>query len=115
MGGPDTWAFLGGTMENFGITFAPVFWGFMAAFAEFFGGIALMLGFFHRIAALMLTFTMIVAAVFHYTNGDPFMAPGEADIAYAVELGIVFLGLFFIGARKWSLDSYFKKMRQSES
>lgn len=31
MGGPDTWVFLGGAMENFGITFAPMFWGFMGS------------------------------------------------------------------------------------
>ncbi|MCH8556998.1 MAG: DoxX family protein [Balneolia bacterium] len=111
MGGPEMWTGLGGAMGNFGITFAPMFWGFMAAFAEFFGGILLILGFFHRIAALLLLSTMIVAATMHIAQGDDFIP----HVAYPIELGIVFLGLFFVGARKWSLDSYFKKKRRSES
>ncbi|MCH8567662.1 MAG: DoxX family protein [Balneolales bacterium] len=101
MGGPELWANLGGAMGNLGITFAPVFWGFMAAFAEFFGGIFLMLGLFHRISALLLAFTMFVAAVMHIANGDSFIP----QIAYPIELGIVFLGLFFMGPRKWALDN----------
>ena len=44
MGGPEQWAGLGMAMGNLGITFAPAFWGFMAAFAELVGGICLLLG-----------------------------------------------------------------------
>lgn len=109
-GGPETWAFLGSTMANIGITFWPVFWGFMAAVTEFFGGIFLMLGLLHRLSAALLTFTMFVAAMMHYSNGDPFMQPGGPDIAYAVELGIVFLAMALLGPGKYALDNLiFKK------
>lgn len=111
LGGPETWAFLGGAMENLGITFFPVFWGFMAAITEFLGGIFIMLGLFHRIAAILLTFTMGVAVLMHVANGDPFMEPGVSDIAYPLELGIVFLALFFMGPRKWAVDNLIWKKK----
>ena len=39
-GGPEKWAGLGAYgMGTLGINFLPVFWGFMAAAAEFLGGI----------------------------------------------------------------------------
>ncbi len=108
MGGPETWEQIGGAMGNLGITFAPVFWGLMAALTEFLGGICLMLGLFHRIAALFLTFTMFVAVVMHISIGDPFMP----KIAYPLELGIVFIGLFFMGPRKWAIDNVIRKKKQ---
>ncbi|MBU1948526.1 MAG: DoxX family membrane protein, partial [Candidatus Eisenbacteria bacterium] len=43
-GGPGLWDNLGGAMSQFGITFAPKFWGFMAAFSEFGGSALLILG-----------------------------------------------------------------------
>ena len=64
-GGPDTWEFLGRQMQNLGIDFLPVMWGFMAMFAEVFGSALLMLGLFFRPAALLLMGTMIVAALRH--------------------------------------------------
>ena len=33
-GGPERYEELGGAMANIGITFAPMFWGFMAAITE---------------------------------------------------------------------------------
>ncbi|HMT26916.1 MAG TPA: DoxX family protein, partial [Candidatus Absconditabacterales bacterium] len=44
-GGTQMRAWLGGNMSLIGITFWPVFRGFMAAFAEFVGGILVILGF----------------------------------------------------------------------
>ena len=46
VGGVETWKELGEVMQMVGINFVPAFWGFMAAFAEFFGGLFLMLGLF---------------------------------------------------------------------
>lgn len=111
-GGPETWTFLGQQMGNLGITFFPVFWGFMAALAEFGGGILIMLGLFHRIAALMITFTMCVAIIFHISNGDPFMGGDGGSYANAMELGIVFLSLFFMGPRKWAVDNLIWKKKK---
>ncbi len=42
--GPELWTKLGVAMSNVGITFAPDFWGFMAASAECFGGLLLAAG-----------------------------------------------------------------------
>ena len=40
-GGPEVWERIGCGMGNLGIDFAPVFWGFCAAAAEFLGAICL--------------------------------------------------------------------------
>jgi len=53
-GGPEQWTGLGQTMAVLGITFWPTFWGFMAALAEFGGGILLMLGLLFRPALVLL-------------------------------------------------------------
>lgn len=99
MGGPEKWAMLGGTMKSIGIDFAPAGWGFMAAISESGGGMLLALGFFTRPACFLLLNTMIVAACMHLRKGDPFVA-----YSHAVEAGILFLSLLFIGPGKYSLD-----------
>lgn len=100
MGGPDKWAELGGVMGLVGIKFAPAFWGFMAAFAEFGGGLLLILGFLFRPACVLLAFTMFMAATMHLTKGDGFNVA-----SHAIEACITFLGLFFIGPGNYALDS----------
>lgn len=64
-GGVEMWTYIGGSMSIFGITFAPAFWGFMAAVAESVGGLLFALGLFFRPAAILLTGTMIVALATH--------------------------------------------------
>ena len=98
-GGPEKWQFLGKAMQNLGINFGFTFWGFMAAFSEFGGAILLIFGFLFRPAAFLLLITMIVATVFHFHKGDPFSVA-----SHAIELGIVFLSLIFIGPGKYSVD-----------
>lgn len=98
-GGPENWAGLGGALSSFGIDFMPKFWGFMAAFAEFFGGLVLVLGLFFRPAVLLLFFTMVVATAVHISGGD-----GFNDYSHALESGLLFFGLLFVGAGKYSLD-----------
>jgi len=96
---PDRWEKLGGSMALFGITFAPTFWGFMAAFAEFGGGILFLLGFFFRPATALMAFTMLVAMTTHLAKGD-----GFSGYSHSMELGILFLGMLFAGPGKLSLD-----------
>ena len=86
-------------MANFGVTFAPAFWGFMAAATEFVGGVCLILGFAMRPACLMLLTTMIVAMMHHLAQGD-----GLFGAAHAIEDGIVFLALVIIGPGRYSID-----------
>lgn len=99
VGGVDTWRGIGQSMGNLGITFFPVFWGLMAALAEFFGAICLLLGFFSRSASFALFFTMLVAMIFHLQKGD-----GLSGASHAIELGIVFFAYLFIGPGKYSLN-----------
>lgn len=98
-GGPDGWTGLGGSMKVIGINFLPVFWGFMAAVSETFGGFLLIVGLFFRPALILLIFTMIIAALVHFGKGD-----GLDGASHAIELAIVFFGLIFIGPGKYSVD-----------
>ena len=98
IGGPEKWINLGEYgMNSIGIYFAPLFWGFMAAFAEFFGGVHLILGLFTRFFSLLLFITMLVAMMTHISNGI-------MEASHAIESSIIFLSLFFMGAGKYSLD-----------
>ena len=92
MGGPEQWVKLGQAMEAFGISFLPGFWGFMAAFAEFFGGAFLIMGILFQPACALLLVTMIVAAAMHFDQGH-----GLKGASHAIEAGIVFLGLLLTG------------------
>jgi putative oxidoreductase len=98
-GGPSGWEGLGGSMKVIGIDFLPVFWGFMAAVAEAIGGLFLILGIFFRPVNALLVVTMLIAALVHFAKGD-----GLSGASHAIELGIVFFSLIFIGPGKYSID-----------
>ncbi|MGC1481490.1 MAG: DoxX family protein [Chthoniobacterales bacterium] len=98
-GGIETWKKLGGAMGNLGITFAPEFWGFMAAITEFGGGILFAVGFLFRPATAALAFTMIVAAIMKYLPEQSFF-----DAAHPTEMAIVFLAMLLIGPGRFSFD-----------
>ena len=98
-GGPAGWEKLGMATTSVGIHFAPIFFGFMAAIAEFGGGICLILGLFTREACLLLFIDMVVASTMHLTKGDGFIVA-----SHAIEAAILFLSLTFIGPGKYSLD-----------
>ncbi len=102
--GPEECLKLGGALSAVGVNFAPVFMGFMAALAEFGGGILLILGLFTRPACLFLLSTMMVATMMHLKNGDSFL-----KYSHAVEAGILFFSLLFIGPGKFSLDEKLAK------
>lgn len=108
MAGPEKWVMIGGAMKNLGINFAPMFWGLMATLSEFAGGILLVLGLFTRPACFFLLNTMIVAAYMHISKGDPFV-----KYSHAIEAGILFLSLFFIGPGKYSVDNKISSNRKN--
>lgn len=100
MGGVEKWKWLGSQMEHLGVDFAPVVWGFMAAFTEFFGALLMMTGFLFRPAMLFLFGTMLVAAVMHIAEGHSFV-----QISHPIEVGITFLGLLIAGPGRYAVDS----------
>ncbi len=98
MAGPDKWTSLGTALGHLGIHFLPMFWGLMAALSECLGGLCLALGLFFRPACLMMAVTMAVAANMHLALGD-----GLKTASHAIELGVVFFSLLFIGPGRFSL------------
>ncbi|MDF2572207.1 MAG: DoxX [Sporomusa sp.] len=108
-GGVETWTKLGMAMQHLGLGFAPVFWGFMAAVTEFFGGMLIAAGLLTRLAAMALTFNMFVAVVLKFSTGA-----GLAGASQALEVGIVFLSLIFIGPGRYSVDGHCQDKRMPQ-
>ncbi len=98
---PEKWGKLGSKMPVLNFESLQPFWGFMAAFAESGGGLLIALGLFFRPSNFLAAFTMLVAALYHWSEPDAtYMSSSNA-----VELMIVSLGLFFTGPGKYSLDA----------
>lgn len=100
--GPTEWVWLGSQMATLGITFLPTFWGLMAALTEFVGGICLVVGFATRFFSLLLSFTMLVAALMHYGNGDEWNT-----LSHPLSLCVVFFGLMIAGSGSFAVDNFF--------
>lgn len=105
-GGVQLWEGIGNSMSNLGISFAPVFWGFLAALTEFAGGIFLILGLFTRTTSAFLVFVMFVATIHHLSNLDPWYA-----VFNPLNMMAVFIALIFSGAGKYSLDYFLEKRK----
>jgi putative oxidoreductase len=76
----------------------------LAAFAEFGGGIALLLGLLVPLASLGLIATMAVAALVHIQKGDPFVGYTGSYEPATVYLAMSIL-LFLMGPGRYSLDA----------
>ena len=100
--GPELWSQIGSAMQRFGVGFAPTFWGFLAAFAESFGALLVATGFLFRPATLMVAFTMFVAALHHLSLPAEDPNAGFTGAAHAIELMVVHIGLFFVGAGRFA-------------
>jgi putative oxidoreductase len=99
-GGPERWAQVGGAMGNYGLGFAPEFWGLLAALGETAGALCIVLGLFFRPAALVLAFIMMTATIQHWV-GD---FPGQA---HPMKNFFFFLGFAGVGPGRFSLDEVF--------
>lgn len=106
-GGPEVWAKLGANMNIVGIIFLPVFWGFMAAFAEAVGSVLIMLGILFRPAAALLACTMLVAVLTHMNMTSWVFNPDWKGASHAIELLVIYIGLFLIGPGRFGVT--FKK------
>jgi putative oxidoreductase len=100
-GGQERWERVGGSMANLGLDFLPAFWGFMAAFSEFFGSAFLILGILFRPAAALLATTMLVAAIRHLSLPPEAAGAGWSGASHALELLAVYLGLLAAGPGKY--------------
>lgn len=98
-GGPDTWQAVGQSMNHLGIEHYPAIWGFSAGVIETLGGIFLVFGLFFRPSCILLALVMVVAAFHHLASGD-----GWGVASHAIEVGVVFIGLLFVGPGKYSVD-----------
>ena len=97
-GGVHKWKELGLAMHHVGISFWPVFWGFMAALSESIGIALVIIGLAFRPACLLLVITMAVASLKDYHGG------GLGGAAHALGLCLVFATLIFVGPGKYSVD-----------
>jgi len=85
----------------------------LAGSAEFFGGIALVIGLLTRPAALVTAFTMLVAMlVVHWPNGFFLTTNG---IEYSLTLLAATCALLFQGGGALSLDNVISRSRRNES
>ena len=99
VGGPIVWDGVGWSLAYVGITFAPEFLGFVAAFTEFVGGTCILFGVLFRQASFFICLTMAFAAAVHMGKGDSFLRA-----SHAIELGLVTLGFVFLGPGKYRLN-----------
>jgi len=98
--GDATWLKLGKAMENFGITFYPIVWGFLCALTEALGGLLVVIGLWFRPVCIVMVLLFVVATVMLYnTTGGNFK-----EWTRPAELGLLFFSLIFIGAGKYSID-----------
>jgi putative oxidoreductase len=99
LGGPEKWAKLGEALRYAGVSEWHTVFGFIAAFAEFFGGLAVLIGFAYRPACLLLTIVMAVAANMHLGRGE-----GLLGAAHALENAFLFFAAAFVGPGAYSVD-----------
>lgn len=69
---------------------APLFWAYLVAFVELFGGITILLGFFTRISSLVLAVIPLVA--FIIAADTAFGAGGQDVLAFAMAVALMLAG-----------------------
>ena len=98
LAGPSRWASFGSAIRNLGLNNHFQFWGFLGALIGCLGGALMIFGLFFRpgvLLVLTITFVHLLGAL----EGGTL----RANLA-AVELGLMLLGLLFVGLGKYSVD-----------
>jgi len=90
----------------------PVFLGYLAAFAEFFGAVFILLGFLTRLSALAIGTTMLVAIV--TVHPDTFLL-ANGGMEYTLTLLFMSVVAFILGPGKISLDAVLFRKCTGES
>jgi putative oxidoreductase len=99
-GGPGAWEGVGGMLNMP----APVVFGFIAAVAEFFGGILFALGLLFRPAAILLTLQMLAAMYWHLAFATGPAADYGTGWSHPLKMAIIFFAFILIGPGKYSID-----------
>ena len=100
--GAIKWKRLGSALTDLiGFESLKIFFGFMASFAESIGAIFIMVGFLTRFSSSLLFFTMMVASLKHYLEGD------FSELAFIYAL--ICFTLIISGSGKYSIDNILKK------
>jgi putative oxidoreductase len=99
---PNRWERTGQAMAALGITFAPVFWGFMAAICEVLGGVLFWIGLAVRPTAVVVIWMMFVA-IARQVAAEGFGGL-EGSNAHPLDFASGTLALLILGAGAYSLD-----------
>ena len=103
--------FGGPGMEGFsqmltGLGFKPaLFWAYLAAYVEFLGGLALILGVFTRLFSALLVLVMAVAILKVHLAKGLFLAKGGFE--YSLVLLCVLVALVLLGTGKYGITKKF--------
>jgi putative oxidoreductase len=100
---PDRWEREGQAMANLGITFAPVFWGFMAGASELTVGILFLIGLAVRPGAFMVLFIMFVAALNNVVAAGG-LSGLQGGRSHPIDFAAGTFALLILGAGKMSVD-----------
>jgi len=96
------WERLGGALTDLiGFESLKIFFGFMASYAESIGALFIMFGLLTRFSSFLLFFTMIVASLKHYFEGE------FSELAFIY--GCIYFALIISGPGKYSVDNTLKK------
>ena len=100
--GTAKWERLGNALTDLiGFESLKIFFGFMASYAESLGALFIMVGLLTRVSSFLLFFTMIVASLKHYFEGE------FSELAFVY--GCICFALIISGPGKYSVDNILKK------
>ena len=100
--GTAKWERLGSALTDLiGFESLKIFFGFMASYAESLGALFIMAGLLTRFSSFLLFFTMIVASLKHYFEGE------FSELAFIY--GCICFALIISGPGKYSIDNILKE------